>query len=629
MTTLLSRIESPADLKQLSPDELTELAREVRATLLESVCCTGGHLASNLGTVELTLAMHYVFDSPHDSIIWDVGHQAYTHKLLTGRRDRFGTLRQLDGISGFPNPAESEHDKFMVGHSGTSISSGVGLVEGNHLAGRDDKKVVVVIGDGSMTAGMSYEGLNHAGQLDRNIIIVLNDNEMSISPNVGALSGYLSRRYLSRTGQAIRRRLKIFLKGIPIVGEDMYHTAHRMEDAVKAFLAPGFLFEALGFRYVGPLDGHNLDLLVSTFHNVNRCEEPVLVHVQTVKGKGYLPAETNPDKFHGVGAFDLASGKAKSKAGGPPSYTEVFADTMIKLGEENPKIIAITAAMPSGTGLEKFATRFPDRTYDVGISEQHGITFAAGLAKAGFQPIAAIYSTFLQRAYDQIVHDVCLQNLPVVLALDRGGLVGDDGPTHHGVFDLCYLRHIPEMIVMAASDEAELADMLASAFAYHRPVAVRYPRGAGVGAPLPASPRILEVGRGELKRPGTDAVIVAIGNRVAPALEAAAILAKEGIEAAVINARFVKPLDADLIADWAVKTGRVVTVEEGAGLGGFGSAVLEMLSARGLHNVATRLVALPDRFIEHGMPDALRRRTGIDIEGIVAAARDLTRADRP
>lgn len=629
MTNLLTRIQSPADLKTLNPDELTELAREIRTAILATVCETGGHLASNLGTVELTLAMHYVFDSPQDSIIWDVGHQAYTHKLLTGRRDRFGTLRQLDGISGFPNPAESEHDKFMVGHSGTSISSGVGLVEGNHLAGRDDRKVVVVIGDGSMTAGMSYEGLNHAGQLSRNIIIVLNDNEMSISPNVGALSGYLSRRYLSRTGEAIRRRLKLFLKGIPIVGEDMYHTAHRMEEAIKAFLAPGFLFEALGFRYVGPLDGHNLDLLISTFHNVNRATEPVLVHVQTVKGKGYPPAETNPDKFHGVGVFDLASGQAKSKAGGPPSYTEVFADTMVRLGRENPRIVAITAAMPSGTGLEKFAAQFPDRSYDVGISEQHGITFAAGLAKAEFQPIAAIYSTFLQRAYDQIVHDVCLQKLPVVLALDRGGLVGDDGPTHHGVFDLCYLRHIPEIVLMAASDEAELVDMLASAFAYRRPVAVRYPRGAGAGVPLPDPPRILELGKGELKKPGNDAVIVAIGNRVYPALEAAAILAKEGLDAAVINARFVKPLDGELIAEWAAKTRRVVTVEEGSGLGGFGSAVLELLSARGLADVKTRLVALPDRFIEHGAPEALRRRTGIDVAGIVAAVRELGRADAP
>jgi 1-deoxy-D-xylulose-5-phosphate synthase len=628
LSSLLERINSPSDLKQLTLDELPAVAREAREAVLAAVSKNGGHLASNLGAVDLTIALHYVFESPHDRILWDVGHQAYTHKMLTGRRDRLPTIRKLDGLSGFPSPAESEHDIFNVGHSGTSISSAVGLVEGNRLVGEEDRRTIVVIGDGSMTAGMAYEGLNHAGRLDRNVIVVLNDNEFSISENVGALSGYLSRKFLAETGQAIRRRLKQFLKAIPTVGEDVYHTARRMEDAVREFLAPGFFFEALGFRYIGPLDGHNIEKMVNAFREAMRSEGPVLVHVLTVKGKGYLPAETTPDQFHGVGPFDLATGQV-IKTPGPPSYTAVFADTIVRLGERDSRIVGITAAMPSGTGLEKFVRRFPDRAFDVGISEQHGVTFAAGLAKVGLRPVAAIYSTFLQRSYDQIVHDVCLQNLPVVLALDRGGLVGDDGPTHHGVYDLAYLRHIPNITLMAPADEAELAHMLASAFAYERPVALRYPRGAGVGAPLPAEPQTLPYGKGELRREGRDAVIVAIGSRVHPALAAAETLAAEGIDAAVINARFAKPVDAELLVEWAQRTGRVVTVEEGAGLGGFGAAVLESLSANGAWSVKTRVVALPDRFIEHGTQAELYRRAGIDAAGIAAAVRALVRPSGP
>jgi 1-deoxy-D-xylulose-5-phosphate synthase len=626
LNSLLDRIDSPDDLKKLSLEDLPRLAEEIRELLVTTVGQTGGHLASNLGAVELTIALHYVFESPHDRICWDVGHQAYTHKLLTGRRARFGTLRKLDGLSGFPNPAESEHDAFTVGHSGTSISSAMGLVEGNRLHGEHDRKTIAVIGDGSMTAGLAYEGLNQAGRLDRNLIIVLNDNEMSISENVGALSGYLSRKFVNQTGQAIRRRLKHFLKAIPTAGEDAYHTARRMEDAVKNFLAPGFFFEALGFRYVGPIDGHNIDRLVGVFREVMRNEGPVIVHALTVKGRGYAHAEDSPGRFHGLGPFDIETGEPLKAPGGPPTYTEVFADAVIRLGERNDRIVAITAAMPSGAGLEAFGKRFPERTFDVGISEQHGITFAAGLAKTGLQPVAAIYSTFLQRSYDQIVHDVCLQNLPVVFALDRAGLVGDDGPTHHGAFDLSYLRHIPNLTVMAPADEAELVNMLASAFAYGRPVAVRYPRGAGLGVPLPDPPQILERGKGELRRAGKDAVIVAIGNRVQPALEAADQLAAAGVDAAVLNARFVKPLDEDLIVEWARRTGRVVTVEENAGLGGFGGAVLEMLSARGVWNVRTRIVALPDRFVEHGAQKELHRRTGIDADGVAAAVRALVDA---
>jgi 1-deoxy-D-xylulose-5-phosphate synthase len=625
LASLLSRIQSPDDLKNLTLDDLPALAQEVRDTLLKTVCSTGGHLAPNLGTVELTIALHYVLESPHDRLVWDVGHQAYTHKLLTGRQARFPTLRQLDGLSGFPNPAESPHDVFIVGHSGTSISSGMGLVEGHHLTQQDDRRTVVVIGDGSMTAGLAYEGLNHAGQLNRNLIIVLNDNEMSISENVGALSGYLSRKLLSQTGQAIRRRLKQFLRSIPTIGEDPYLTGSRMEDAVKSFLAPGFFFEALGFRYLGPLDGHNIDRMVDAFREAMRHDGPVLVHVLTTKGKGYAPAEANPDVFHGIGPFDPHTGEPIRKAGMPPAYTEVFGEALVKLGEQDPRIVAITAAMPSGTGVEKFAQRFPDRTFDVGISEQHGVTFAAGLARTGLRPVAAIYSTFLQRSYDQIIHDVCLQNLPVVFALDRGGLVGDDGPTHHGVFDLSYLRHIPNLIVMAPADEAALVNMLRSAFAYDQPVAIRYPRGLGLGVPLPTSPQVLAKGTGELRRAGRDAVIVAIGNRVPPSLAAAEQLAGEGLDVAVIDARFVKPLDESLIVEWAQRTGAVITAEENAGLGGFGSAVLEMLSARGCHQVKTRVVALPDRFIEHGSQDELRKRTGIDAAGIAKAVRALVR----
>ncbi len=623
MSRLLETIDSPADLKRLSIDDLPRLAEELRAEIVQTVSQTGGHLASNLGAVELSIALHYVFESPRDKIVWDVGHQAYAHKLLTGRREAFKTLRQIDGMSGFPCCDESEHDHFFVGHAGTSISSALGIVEAQRLAGDADSRVIAVIGDGSMTAGLAYEGLNQAGRLDRNFIIVLNDNEMSISPNVGAMSGYLSRKFAGQTGQAIRKRLKGFLKTMPNVGEDPYRASKRMEDSVKSFLAPGFLFEALGFEYIGPIDGHDIEAVIDTFRTVMRRDNPVLVHLITQKGKGYAPAEFNPSVFHGIGKFDVATGEPKKSTGSAPSYTKVFGDALTELARQDERIVGITAAMPSGTGLEAFMEEFPDRSYDVGISEQHAITFASGLARAGYKPIAAIYSTFMQRAYDQIVHDVCLQNLPVVFALDRGGLVGDDGPTHHGVFDLSYLRHIPRLTVMAPSNEAELVDMLASAFAYDLPVAVRYPRGNGEGVPLPATPTILERGRAVVVREGDDLTLIAIGNRVAPALRAAQALADEGIEAAVIDARFVKPLDEQLLTHWARKTGRVITVEENARLGGFGAAVLELFADRGLDEVKTRLVGLPDRFIEHGPQETLRHRVGIDWEGILAVARDL------
>jgi len=623
LSRLLETIDSPADLKRLSIDDLPRLAEELRAEIVQTVSQTGGHLASNLGAVELSIALHYVFESPRDKIVWDVGHQAYAHKLLTGRREAFKTLRQIDGMSGFPCCDESEHDHFFVGHAGTSISSALGLAEAQRLAGDADSRVIAVIGDGSMTAGIAYEGLNQAGRLDRNFIIVLNDNEMSISPNVGAMSGYLSRKFAGATGQAIRKRLKGYLKEIPHVGEDPYRTSKRMEDSVKSFLAPGFLFEALGFEYLGPIDGHDVEALIDAFRTVVHRDHPVLVHIITQKGKGYAPAELNPSAFHGIGKFDMATGEPKKSTGAPPSYTKVFGDALTEMARHDKRIVGITAAMPTGTGMEIFMNRFPDRSYDVGIAEQHAVTFAAGLAHDGFRPVVALYSTFLQRAYDQIVHDVCLQNLPVIFAIDRGGVVGDDGPTHHGAFDLSYLRHIPRLTIMAPANEAELVDMLASAVSYNEPVAVRYPRGNGEGVPLPATPRILERGRGAVMREGDDLTLIAIGNRVVPALHAAQALADEGIAATVIDARFVKPLDEQLLVHWAQKTGRVITVEENARLGGFGAAVLELFADKGLDEVKTRLVGLPDRFIEHGPQETLRHRVGIDWEGILTVARDL------
>ena len=615
---LLNSIHSPDDLRTLPVDRLPELAQQIRDTLIEIVSETGGHLASSLGTVELTIALHYVFNTPEDRICWDVGHQAYTHKLLTGRLEQFRTLRCYQGISGFPNREESEFDVFSVGHSGTSISSALGIVEANRLAGTD-RKAIAVIGDGSLTSGLAFEGLNQAGHLDRNIIIVLNDNEFSISPNVGALSSFLSRKLAGTTGRSVRRRLKGFLTRIPGFGTDVFRMAKRTEDIFKSIFTPGFLFEALGFEYVGPIKGHNLGRLIETFQNVASLDNPVLMHVMTQKGKGYFPAEQNPTFFHGVSPFDIETGKPKPAPPRPPSFTQVFGDTLVELAEKDERIVGITAAMFEGTGLEKFAQQFPDRCYDVGIAEQHGITFAAGLAKEGFKPVAAIYSTFLQRSYDQIIHDVALQNLPVVFAVDRGGLVGSDGPTHHGVFDLSYLRHIPRMVVMAPKDENELRHMIFSALRYDAPVAVRYPRGAGVGVDLDETLVELPLGKAELLREGKDVTLVAIGNMVLPALEAADELDNHGVSAAVINARFVKPLDGELIGTWARLTGRLVTLEENTTIGGFGASVLETLSADGIHNVATSLLGIPDQFIPHGSQEQLREKLGLTPSGIAKA----------
>lgn len=623
MYTYLDKINSPADLKKLKPEQLPALAEEVRHFLLETVSTTGGHLGSNLGAVELTIALHYCFDSPQDKIIWDVGHQAYTHKILTGRRECFPTQRQYKGISGFPKRCESEHDAFGVGHSSTSISAGLGMAVAGELEGTANR-AIAVIGDGSLTGGMAFEALNQAGHLKKNLVVVLNDNEMSISKNVGAFSSFISRKMTGRYFRDLKKEMQGLLRNIPAIGTDILHFARRAENSLKGFLTPGSLFEALGFDYLGPLDGHDLGQLVEVFNNINQLDGPLLVHVMTTKGKGYKPAEETPDKYHGVGAFDVATGKGAPKAGSK-SYTDVFGETMVHLAEQDPKIVAITAAMPDGTGLNRFAERFPKRFFDVGIAEQHGMTFAAGLAADGFRPVTAIYSTFVQRAYDQVFHDICLQNLPVTVAMDRAGLVGDDGPTHHGVFDLSYLRHLPGLTLMAPKDENELRHMLKTAIYAGSPMALRYPRGAGYGVEMDSDLKSLEIGKGELLAEGDDVCIVAIGSTVYPALQAAETLKGRGISAGVVNARFAKPLDAELILSAAGKTGRIVTVEENALQGGFGSAVLELLFDNGRHDVKIKRLGIPDRYVEQGSQAQLRKDLGIDAEGIAAAVERFVR----
>ena len=615
---LLETINSPSDLKKLKPEQLPDLAVEIRKFLLDTVSATGGHLGSNLGTVELSIALHYCFDSPGDKIIWDVGHQAYTHKILTGRRDRFHTQRQYGGISGFPKRCESEHDAFGVGHSSTSISAGLGMAAAACLDGKRHHSIAV-IGDGSLTGGMSFEALNQAGHLKKNLIVILNDNEMSISKNVGAFSAFISRKMTGRYYRDLKKEMQVLLKNIPAFGTDILQFARRAENSLKGFLTPGALFEALGFDYLGPLDGHDLTQLVDVFNNINQLEGPLLVHVMTTKGKGYRPAEETPAKYHGVGAFDVATGKGSSKPV-VKSYTDLFGETLLQLAEEDKKIVAITAAMPDGTGLNPFLQRFPERFFDVGIAEQHAMTFAAGLAAEGFRPVVAIYSTFAQRGYDQIFHDICLQNLPVTIAMDRAGLVGDDGPTHHGAFDLSYLRHLPGIVVMAPKDENELRHMLKTAVYSGLPIALRYPRGAGYGVPMDRELVSLEIGKGEQLLDGDDLAIIAIGATVHPALQAAEALRLKGIAATVVNARFVKPLDKELILGVARRTGRIITVEENALQGGFGSAVLELIYDQCMREVRVRRLGIPDHYIEQGSQAQLRRDVGIDAEGITAAA---------
>jgi len=618
--SILSRIQDPEDIRNLNIGSLTLLAKELRTAMIETVSCTGGHLASSLGTVELTLALHKVFATPKDRLIWDVGHQAYAHKLITGRRDRFSTLRQKGGISGFPKREESPYDVFNVGHSSTSISAAAGIAEARDLKG-ERFKVVAVIGDGSMSAGLAFEGLNWSGDRRKDLIIILNDNEMSISPNVGALSSYLNHIMTGQTVKKIRKEIKSILKTIPSIGEQVVEFTKRAEESLKALLVPGVLFEELGFTYVGPLEGHRLDHLIRNLEDVRTMEGPVLVHVITRKGKGYRYAEAEPLRFHGIAPFELETGRP-AKAGGhpaPPSYTSVFGGALVKLARENPRIVAITAAMCEGTGLNAFAEAFPDRFYDVGIAEQHGVTFAAGLATEGFLPVVAIYSSFLQRAYDQILHDVCLQNLPVTFALDRAGFVGEDGPTHHGLFDFSYLRAIPNMVVMAPKDENELQRMLRTALACGKPAAIRYPRGSGLGVPLDPEPEPLEIGKGEVLAEGTEVAILAIGAAVYPALAAAQQLREEGISAAVVNVRFVKPLDGELLLKLAGSFRKILTVEENVLKGGFGSAVLEFLEEHNLQGVQVKRLGIGDEFVEQATQAEQRASCGIDAQGIGAA----------
>ncbi|MFZ2042265.1 MAG: 1-deoxy-D-xylulose-5-phosphate synthase [Desulfobacterales bacterium] len=619
---LLTRIDSPDDLKTLSRKQLPILAAEIRQQIVEVVSHTGGHLAPSLGAVELAIAIHYVFDTPVDKLIWDVGHQAYAHKLLTGRRDRFSTLRQFRGLCGFTRRSESPFDAFSAGHSSTSISAGLGMSCAKRLK-NDPAKVIAVIGDGSMTAGIAYEGLNQAGDIHKDLIVILNDNDMSISRNVGALSSFLSRTFSAKYLQDLRKEFGEFLKSLPKIGDDVYQIAKRSEESFKTFITPGMLFEAFGFTYFGPINGHNLNHLIDILYNVKALQEPVLLHVTTKKGKGYPPAEENPVYFHGCGCFEVNTGNCVQHSCSAPTYTQVFGQSLVELAAENPAIVAVTAAMPEGTGLHQFSELFPERFFDVGIAEQHGVTFAAGLAAEGMKPVVAIYSTFLQRAYDQILHDVCLDSLPVVFALDRGGIVGEDGATHHGLFDLSFLRSLPNMVVMAPKDENELRRMLVTALAHNGPVAFRYPRGIGVGVAVEKDDTPLAIGKGEVLATGDDLLLLAIGQGVKESIEARALLAKDGIAATVVNCRFVKPLDIDLISDLAAKIPRIVTVEENVRQGGFGSAVLEALSDRGLTGFALRRIGVGDTFVEHGPQKILRARYGIDAAAIVATAHKL------
>ena len=623
--SLLETINSPADLKRLPRERLPELAAEIRRTIVDVVSRTGGHLAPSLGAVDLAIAIHYVFDTPNDKVIWDVGHQAYAHKILTGRRESFHTLRQHQGISGFTRRSESPFDAFTTGHSGTSISAGFGIACGKFLK-QEESKVIAVIGDGSLTAGLAFEGLNQAGGiLKRNFIVILNDNEMSISRNVGALSSFLSRTFSAKKLQELRKELGFFFKKLPRIGEDIYQLAKRTEESFKAFVTPGMLFEAFNFEYFGPINGHKIDHLIDILNNINYIKEPVLLHVTTTKGKGYAPAEKNPVYFHGCGCFEASTGDCLDRKPSAPTYTQVFGQTLLELGAKDPRIVAVTAAMPEGTGLSQFAQAYPERFFDVGIAEQHAVTFAAGLATEGFRPVVAIYSTFLQRAYDQILHDVCIERLRVVFAVDRGGIVGEDGPTHQGLFDLSYLRSLPNMVVMAPKDENELRQMLATALQHDGPVAIRYPRGTAVGVALESPVAALPVGKAELLKDGDDVAILALGRCVSEGLKAHARLAERGVRATVVNCRFVKPIDVDLIAGVARRVPRIITVEENVRQGGFGSAVLEALNDQGITHVAVERLGVPDIFVEHGSPDVLRAKYGLDADGIVKAAARLMR----
>mgnify|MGYP003487947224 FL=1 len=619
--SLLKNIHSPADLKRLSPEQFPELCQEIREQILTVVSNVGGHLASNLGVVELTVALQYLLDTPKDKIVWDTSNQAYTHKLLTGRREQFHTLRQYGGLSGFCKREESVYDTFNAGHAGTGVSAAFGMVEAREQ--RNEKhKVVCVVGDGAMTAGMTLEGLHHAGGTNKDFIVVLNDNQMSISKNVGAISAYLNRTFTGEFYARMREETGQLLRKIPHIGLEVQKIARRAEELAKGAILPGLLFEELGFQYAGPIDGHNFEHLLPTLENVLKMKGPVLLHVITKKGLGYQAAMDNPVWFHACPPFVRETGVPAKKAS-RPSYTSMAIDALIKVAHQDKRIVAVTAAMCEGTGLNAFEKVFPDRIYDVGIAEHHAVTFAAGMAAQGMKPVVALYSTFLQRAYDQVVHDVATQNLPVTFCIDRGGLVAEDGTTHHGAFDFAFLRHVPNMVVAAPKDENELQHMMKTCVTHDGPASVRYARGVSLGVPMDPEPTALPIGKGELLREGTDVAIVAIGVTVWPAMKAAERLAQEGISAAVVNARFVKPLDTELIIKTAKNVRCLVTVEEGCKMGGFGSAVLEALSEEGITNLRTKMIGLPDWYIEQGPQDLLRERYGLTADGIYNSVKAL------
>src|SRR5215216_343964 len=615
--TMLDAIKCPADLRAVSEKDLQKVADDLRTETIGAVAVTGGHLGAGLGVIELTVALHYVFDTPNDRLIWDVGHQAYPHKILTGRRDRIRTLRQGGGLSGFTRRAESEFDPFGAAHSSTSISSALGMAVARGLSGRPHN-VVAVIGDGAMSAGMAYEAMNNAGAMHSRLIVILNDNDMSIAPPTGAMSSYLARLVSGGTYRSIRHAAKQLARKLP---KFFYEKAHRAEEYARGFWTGGTLFEEMGFYYVGPIDGHNLDHLLPVLKNVRDAETgPILVHVVTQKGKGYAPAESSADKYHGVVSFDVVTGAQVKPRTNAPSYTKVFAESLVREARKDDKIVAITAAMPSGTGLDLFGKEFPTRTFDVGIAEQHAVTFAAGLATEGYKPFCAIYSTFLQRAYDQVVHDVAIQKLPVRFALDRAGLVGADGPTHAGAFDVAYLGCLPGFVVMAAADEAELVHMVATQVAIDdRPSALRYPRGEGVGVPMPAEGKPLEIGKGRILREGSKVALLSFGARLHECLAAADELAAYGLSTTVADARFAKPLDTDLVLRLAREHEVLVTVEEGS-IGGFGTYVMQALAEEGAldRGCKVRMMVLPDAFIDQDSPNAMYAKAGLDAKGIVA-----------
>ena len=622
---LLEYIDKPEQLHTLNIDQLEQLAGELREYIIKTVSQTGGHLAPSLGAVELTLALYSTFHLPVDKVVWDVGHQAYAHKILTGRREQFKKLRQKGGITGFPCRKESAYDAFGVGHASTSISGALGMAAARDILGRGEH-IIAVIGDGAMTGGEAFEALNHAGDLKKNLIVVLNDNGMSIDCNVGAMSEYLSKIRVAPQYRQVKEDLKGFLRSIPHIGDTVVKTAEYLKDGMRAVLVPGEIFEEMGFVYVGPIDGHNISAMKDVFERVRLIDGPVLVHVHTKKGKGYLPAELQPDKFHGVGKFDIPSGKVIKASGKPPTYTSVFSDAIVTLAEKNTSIAAITAAMPEGTGLKRFSELYPERYFDVGIAEEHAVTLAAGMATAGIHPVVAIYSSFAQRSYDQLMHDVCLQNLPVTLCLDRAGLVGADGATHHGAFDLSYLRTMPGMVIMAPKDENELRNMLYTAVNYEGPAAVRYPRGEGIGVPLDEDFTELEIGRAEIVRDGGSIAILAVGTMVSAACKTAELLLKREINCTVVNMRFIKPLDKECILQMADKMEAIVTMEENVLNGGFGSAVVELLADEG-RSIPVLRFGIPDEFIEQGTQSELREQCGLTPEQMTEKINDILNRD--